>query len=850
MTRSTRTTFTLALMLATVSSSGTAFAQRRRQQGPSLPQPHIQSVYPLGLEGGSSVDLTVRGTDLEGATSLWFDHPGLRAFHLKGQTFRVVAAVGTPIGHHDVRVVGTYGVSNPRTIVVGDRPEVKEVEPNDTLDKANPVAVNSVVNGEVAAAPDVDCFAIAAKKGQRILFDLEAERLDSKLDATLRLLGPDGRELAESRDAYGPDPFMDVTIPADGRYVVKVHDVTYRGSTDFPYRLTITDGPHLDAVVPVVARPGEPTTFTLIGRNLGGEIASDLAIDGRPLERKTVTLTPPASADVDPAYPSRAFVGSSGASRRGFEYALSGPSGSSNPVFIAEANDPVIVEQEPNDEAGHPQIVSLPCDISGCFGTPGDLDLYRFRVKKGEVFWIEAGAEQIGSQADPVFLIQKVNEKGEPQDLTTGDDTPDRGEPARFHTATVDASVRWMAPEDGLYQVAISDLYSSQRGDVRLAYRLNIRPERPDFHLFVLPDSLNQPDSMTIYAGGRSLAYVLAVRHDGFSGPIRVEAEDLPPGVRCEPVIIPASQSVAPVVFEADDGAKPFLGTARLIGRARFGDRKDDLRYTAGATPLGPDVSHAAVGGGIVWAPTAPVDNSQPIAPARLTRGFVIKVIDASPLTLNARPLSATSTPGGLLALELSVVRRAGFTEAVSVTLLNPPPGVPNNLPAVTIAKTATTGVFALTLPKSLAPGVYTVVLQAVGAFPFSKDPNAKTKPNVNLGEPSNPVTFVVRPAPVSIAVNNKGGALKAGASLEVEVTATRTDGSTEPVTVSIFAPGSLKLAAEPVSVPLGKPAKLVVKAAADSPVGVAVGVAVRTTVPARGGPVDVDQPVAITIAK
>ena len=119
-----------ALTISWGAFPSTSTAQQPRPQGPSLPLPVVQSVFPAGVNAGGTVDVTVRGKDLEGATTLWFDHPGLRAFHLKGLTFRVVVATGTPVGHHDVRAVGTYGLSNPRTFVVGDRPESSEVEPN------------------------------------------------------------------------------------------------------------------------------------------------------------------------------------------------------------------------------------------------------------------------------------------------------------------------------------------------------------------------------------------------------------------------------------------------------------------------------------------------------------------------------------------------------------------------------------------------------------------------------------------------------------------------------------------------------------------------------------------------
>ncbi len=861
MCRSIRSLILLAVVLSATVYPGSAMAQRRRQQGASLPQPTIHTVFPAGIHAGETVDITVRGTDLEGVNSLWFDHPGLRAFHLKGLTFRVACATGTPVGHHDIRAVGTYGVSNPRTVVVGDRPESNEAEPNNTPSQATSIALNAVVNGEIAAT-DVDFFAFDGKRGQRLLIDLDAERIDSRLDATLRLLDSEGREVAESRDEFGADPFLDVTLPADGRYLVKVHDVVYKGSTDHIYRLTLTDGPHIDAIVPAVAHPGETTVFTLIGRNLGGETIPDQTLDGRPLERKTVTITPPGLEDADPGYPTRGFVAAPRAVRRGFEYVVASASGSSNPIFIGQAIDPVVIEQEPNDLAEQAQNVDVPCDISGRFGRPGDLDLYRFRAKKGEIFWIEANAERIGSAADPVFQLQKVMEKSEPQELATGDDMAEPGDPVRFTTRTVDAAMRWNAPEDGLYQVAISDLYGSQRGDVRLAYRLNIRPERPDFHLFLLPEGQNQPDALTVSAGGRALASVLALRSDGFSGAILVEAVDLPPGVRCEPTVIPAGQATAPVVFEAAEDSISAVGTVRLMGRSRFGDRKDDVSYVAGASELGPDLVHTAMVGGIVWpiAGNAQQQQQNPTAPpARLTRGFVLKVIEPAPLTLTARAGSRTTTPGGLLSLDLTVTRRSGFEEAVAVTLLTPltPPARNNNNaqnnnpgPALTIPKGATTGTFAMTVPKNLKPGVYTVVLQGGGPYPFSKDPNAKPKPNVTLSEPSNPVTVVVRPAPVTMAVNVKNGSLKLGEVVEIEVTPTLKEGAGVPIMISLAALSSLKLSAEPVNAEPGKPVKLVVKAAADSPAGPAMGAAVRATVVVRGESIEVNEPLTLAIVK
>ncbi|SIO15790.1 pre-peptidase C-terminal domain-containing protein [Singulisphaera sp. GP187] len=810
------------------------------------PQAKLNSLSRLGGRVGESVDVTLNGTDLEGVHTLWFDHPGLRAFHLKGATFRVVAAPGTPVGHHDLRAVGSYGVTNPRTFVLGDRPESVETEPNNVVSQANVIALNSVINGLITAA-DVDVFGFDGKAGQRLLIELTAERLESRLDATIHLLNADGRVLAECRDALGVDPFLDLTLPVDGRYHIKVHDVVYGGSADHSYRLTLSDGPHLDAILPTVATPGVPTSFTLIGRNLGGTPAPDLRIDGRPIERKTVTITPPASGEIDPLAPSLRFFPSPAAPRRGFEYAITLPSGTSNALFIAEATDPVVLEAEPNNDDGHAQPVTLPCDISGSFGAPNDSDIYRFPARKGEVWWIEATAERLGSPADPAFLIQQVVDKAPPKDLGSAEDTPDQGGGARFGVGSVDASLRWQVPEDGTYQVVVNDLYSSQRGDPRLVYRLNIRPERPDFRLFVVPASATLVDSLTIAAGGRATATVVAWRTDGFAGPIRVEARDLPPGVRCEPVTIAAGQVVAPVVFEAEESAKPRVGTVQLVGRSRFGDRKEELSYFSGATKLGPDLAHPAIAGTMIWPPGNAATPT--MAPARVSRGFVLAVVEAGPLTLTASPQTVIVAQGHQLNLALAVARRNAFAESVTVTAADLPANVVNG--TATIAKTETTGTLPLFVAKTVAPGEYTFLVRGTGPFPFSKDPNAKTKSNITLNEPSNAIRLVVRPAPLTLTVNNQGGALKQGGTLEVDLTIARLGGFADNLTVTLVAPPALKLSAPPVTISASQTtAKFVVQAAADSPVGAGAGVAVRAVATVRGEPIEVDEPLVLTLGK
>jgi hypothetical protein len=523
----------------------------------------------------------------------------------------------------------------------------------------------------------------------------------------------------------------------------------------------------------------------------------------------------------------------------------------SNPVFVARAAGRVVLEHEPNNDDAHAQKVEPPCDISGTFAPQGDVDVFRFRGRKADVWWIEAFAERIGSPADPALVVQKVGTKGPAQDLASADDLPDTGIGTRFNTQTVDAALRWQVPEDGLYQVLASDLHASQRGDPRLTYRLVIRPEQPDFNLVVVPYSAAATDAVTVRSGGRTAALVAAIRSDGFAGPIRVEARELPEGVRARPVTIGPGQLMAPIVFEAAEGAKTTVGPVTLVGFSHFGDRKEGLGYVAGAAPLGPDLNRSAMAGGMIWPPSPNATTPMPVvAPARLVRGFIISVRgEPAPLALSATPEAAVVAQGHQLPVALRVTRRAGFAQAVSASASELPPNMPGA--TVSIAKNAGAAVLPLFVPKNVPPGIYTFVVQGTGAYAFSKDQNAKQKPTINLSEPSNPITVTVRPAPVNLTASNKSGSLKQGTSLDVDVTVARQNGFAGPVRLTLAAPANLKLRGVPVVAALNQAhAKLVVQAAKDSPPGVGAGAFVRAAATVHGEEIEVEEPLQVTITK
>src|SRR5262245_20432383 len=79
-----------------------------------LPSVRFDRLFPLGGAAGSTVEVEIVGADMEEVKALLFDHPGLKAVFMQERRFKVTIADDVPAGSYDVRLVGRFGVSNPR----------------------------------------------------------------------------------------------------------------------------------------------------------------------------------------------------------------------------------------------------------------------------------------------------------------------------------------------------------------------------------------------------------------------------------------------------------------------------------------------------------------------------------------------------------------------------------------------------------------------------------------------------------------------------------------------------------------------------------------------------------------
>ena len=153
-----------------------------------LPNPVLNTVTPAGGSAGSSLEITVQGSGLEGLRALRCTAPGVQFEPLEDGKFRATIPAATPPGLYDLRAVGQHGLSSARIFQISHRTEQHELEPNDTPAKASAVVTGSVVNGVIGAGGDQDYFQFSATRGQRIVLECWAQRIDSTLHPVLELM--------------------------------------------------------------------------------------------------------------------------------------------------------------------------------------------------------------------------------------------------------------------------------------------------------------------------------------------------------------------------------------------------------------------------------------------------------------------------------------------------------------------------------------------------------------------------------------------------------------------------------------------------------------------------------------
>jgi WD40 repeat protein len=367
------------------------------------PKPEIAAAEPRGAQRGAETKLKLTGQNLAGVTAVKSSDPAVR-LRLESESATkdaiwVYAEAPKALAAPEVQVTvtGPGGDSNAFKLFVDSLPQFAEREPNDSPSEATPISpLPAAVWGSLAKPGDADHFAFEAKAGQPLVIEVAAKRLGGKADAVLTLFDPAGNVVASNNDAEGsPDPLLTFTPPADGRYVVKVHDLMIASSpNEHFYRLTVGNFPLVTGVFPLGVPAGTESKLQLLGFNLPAGATLTVSPDAKMADGE-------AEAAID---------------RVAFPRVRREPKVLVSPL-------PTVVESEPNDTPEQATKLAAPGVADGRImpssdrPTEPDIDLYRFDAKKDQTWIIETIAARRGSPADTKIEVLDASGKPVPRVL-------------------------------------------------------------------------------------------------------------------------------------------------------------------------------------------------------------------------------------------------------------------------------------------------------------------------------------------------------------------------------------------------------------------------------------------------
>ena len=688
-----RLTFRFCLVVG-LARAGIAQEEKAAQPAPKPANrvPSIQFIQPPTAGVGRQVTWVVHGQNLQHARRWLISGEGIRIEAAKPATeteaeLSVTTEAAAEVGVRELRALGDEGYSNLRLVRVDDLEPLAEVEPNDTPAQSQSLQAGTAVDANMSDK-EYDYFHIDLKQGERVVFEVEAQRLGQPIVPVLTLFDSSGRALAQATETRGLDHDARLVVepPRDGLYRLQVRDALFGGGERVYYRLRVIRGHAATAVFPLAAPRGSTVSLEASGGTLVTPLTRELHV------AKDAPRWLPAGSFDDP----------------------NGPVVVPMRLFVTEESRDLLENSTSARPEGMPIDVGRP--VNGRVSKPGEVDRYRVSVQKGKPVQVRIRASEMGSWLDSVVRVVDDNGVLQTENDDAGVNQPNQdGNPFNAQTPSqADSRLELASQTDAELTIEVFDRFGE--GGPEYGYRLEVGPSEPDFQVGLLFGDPNLDRRRVIgqqtqlprgpgsngainLKPGTSVPLNFLVTSDGGISKLQVRAEGLPEGVSAAPVnvTLPGSsrgrgRTVAmggAIILRVAPGATANQGALRLVA-------------TAKPNPTAPEITRTAVARILL-------DTSAGTNPNAMGR-FVSRDLESLPVWVAGRvaPIAAASGAAVPVAFREAVVPGVLLQgEHLDIPLLLEPPIPPAS--SFELAATAQAhGVVAQTLVTENPPAAAT----------------------------------------------------------------------------------------------------------------------------------------------
>jgi hypothetical protein len=405
------------LLFASVAATAWAQTATESPTGNRTTPPTINSVAPLGVARGATVEMNVEGLNLAKTSAVYFSEPGIKARIVRIKelpdlpdirlgsagtpstvdlgplpprnqvTLELEISADAPVGTVAMRLQTPLGTSPAARFAVepyyGESPDR---EPNDTPEEAVETYLPTILVGAISKPGDVDYYKIAVKDGEQLVFQNSARELGSSLEPVVGIYDANQNLLK----AFGEDGGRETTSFAytfakGGSYYIRVSDYEEAGNGGHFYRIKVGHFPLTVAAFPLGLQKGTTSKVHVTAYNLGTDVV-EVKGEPSPEDRRAVIIRPQS------------------------------PKGAAfNRVKLALGAEPEVLATGANTTLAQAEAISAPVTVNGKLEAVENY--YRFRARKDEKLVFEVNANRLGSPLDS--LLEILDAKGNPVERAT-----------------------------------------------------------------------------------------------------------------------------------------------------------------------------------------------------------------------------------------------------------------------------------------------------------------------------------------------------------------------------------------------------------------------------------------------